>query len=492
MSDCTNDFENNIPDTEKTVPAENHQEQQEYQLQHQENEAAYLEPGTSNSAVPTSPAAPANPAPAHAAGPTPPAEVEPTPASSDAAPEAAASEGAINSPDSKTKKPAAHRPRYTLVILGSVVGATIGALLVVLSLKFAGILDVPLLPNFSSAGKTITINAGNTKADVAQAVAKKCLPSVASLNVTAANGRYVGSGVLLDKQGHILTNYHVVARAQSISVTLGKKRYEAKVVGSDPSSDLAVIKIKAQEKDLTPMEIADSSSLVVGDWVMSIGSPYGLDQSVSSGIVSSLYRSTMLPSAAGNTIYANLIQTDAAINPGNSGGALVNAQGKLVGINSIIESKSGANAGIGFAIPSNYAVRVAQTIISGKPVLHAYIGLALQTVTPENSAHSQLAVNQGAYVAKVTPGSPADKAGIKQGDVITKINDEAISSADALILAIRSREVGDKIKVTVQRGDAEKTVEVTLGSDEVLQKAQSTGKPSDQIPDQSDDMPRRR
>ena len=263
----------------------------------------------------------------------------------------------------------------------------------------------------------------------------------------------------------------MVDGAQTITVTLNNINYEAKVVGSDSSSDLAVLKIDPKGAKLTPIEVGDSSALVVGDWVMSIGSPYGLDQSVSSGIVSSLYRSTMLPSTSGNTIYANLIQTDAAINPGNSGGALVNAEGKLVGINSIIESQSGASAGIGFAIPSNYAVKVAKTIIEGKQVLHAYLGVSLQTVTADNAARSKLSVNQGAYVMNVTADSPAAKAGLQEGDVITKVNDDTISSADALILAVRSHEVGEKVTVTVMRGSEEKSFEVTLGSDESLQEA---------------------
>ena len=205
---------------------------------------------------------------------------------------------------------------------------------------------------------------------------------------------------------------------------------------------------------------------------MAIGSPYGLDQSVSTGIVSSLYRSTMLPGASGNTIYTNLIQTDAAINPGNSGGALVDDEGNLVGINSIIQSESGSSAGIGFAIPGNYAIEVANEIIAGEPVLHAYIGLSAQSVTPQNASRAGLSVTQGAYVASVTDGGPAAKAGIKEGDVIVKIDDQDIVSADGLILAVRSYEPGDTVKVTVVRGDEEKTFDVELGTDEALQQEQ--------------------
>ncbi|WP_051353644.1 S1C family serine protease [Atopobium fossor] len=369
-----------------------------------------------------------------------------------------------------TSMPVANqKPRHGRTVLISLVSGAVGAAVVVCGLKFSGFLNVPITSNTSSAGQTITIHSTDEKATTAQAVSKKCLPSVAAIYISSGNNDYVGSGVVLDTKGNILTNYHVVDGADTISITLNNVSYEAKVVGSDASSDLAVVKINPEDTQLTPIEVADSDSLVVGDWVMSIGSPYGLDQSVSSGIVSSLYRSTMLPSTSGNTIYANLIQTDAAINPGNSGGALVNAEGKLVGINSIIESESGSNAGIGFAIPSNYAVKVAKTLIEGKQVLHAYLGVSLQSVTADNAARNNLSVNQGAYITGVVAASPAGTAGLKEGDIITKVNDDDISSADALILAVRSHEVGEKVKVTVVRGSDEKTFEVTLGSDESLQ-----------------------
>ena len=210
----------------------------------------------------------------------------------------------------------------------------------------------------------------------------------------------------------------------------------------------------------------------MGQWVMAIGSPYGLEQSVSTGIVSALYRSTMMQSTSGNTIYTNLIQTDAAINPGNSGGALVDSEGKLVGINTLIESESGSSAGIGFAIPSNYAIEVANTIISGKKVVHPYIGLTMQTVTSSLAQRYSLGASSGAYVVEVTSGSPADTAGIKSGDIITAVDGESITSADGMILAIRSKNVGDTVSVTFVRDGKEQTVQVTLGSDESLQAEQ--------------------
>ena len=332
--------------------------------------------------------------------------------------------------------------------------------------------------------QTITIDPSSEDTSLANAVAAKDLPSVVSIYMTTSEGSGVGSGVVLDTDGNILTNYHVVEGATSLSVSANGKTYDAKVVGSDESSDLAVVKIDPGSDTLTPIEVGDSSSLQVGDWVMSIGSPFGLEQSVSTGIVSSLYRSTMLQGTSGNTIYTNLIQTDAAINPGNSGGALVDDEGKLVGINSIIESASGSSSGVGFAIPSNYAVEIARKIINGEAITHAYLGGSFQTVTAQNASRAGLSVNQGAYVAEVTSGSPADKAGIKQGDVITAIDGEEITSSDGVVLAVRSHNVGDTVSVTLVRGSQTQTVSVTLGSDEALQNQSNDDSSSNPLLDQ--------
>lgn len=303
--------------------------------------------------------------------------------------------------------------------------------------------------------------------------AKKALPSVVSIGVAKQGGSGVGSGVALDEDGNILTNYHVVEGAQAVSVTIANKTYPAQVVGSDPSSDIAVVKADLKGDKITPMKVADSDQLSVGDWVMSVGSPYGLNQSVSAGIVSSLARNQSLTTKTGTTtLYTNLIQTDASINPGNSGGALVNSNGELVGICTLFSSSSGAFSGIGFAIPSNYATSVAQKIIKGEKVTHAYIGLSMQTINAQNAQHYRLPVTAGAFVAEVVKGGPAEKAGIMQGDIITRVNDQEITSADAMILAVRSFDIGKTIKVTVKRGNEEKQFDVTLGSDEALQEQQ--------------------
>ena len=380
------------------------------------------------------------------------------------------------------KRPRKPHPGLRSLLFG-LLGGVIGAVAVVAVLLVGGFVT---LPSSSSSGKassaggtsssqTVTVNSGDsTDTTLANAVAQKALPSVVSINVTTSDGEGVGSGVILDTDGNILTNYHVIEGAQSISVSTGNASYDATVVGSDESSDLAVIRIDPGSDSLTPIEVGDSSSLQVGDWVMSLGSPFGLEQSVSTGIVSSLYRSTMLQNTSGNTIYTNLIQTDATINPGNSGGALVDDEGKLVGINSLIESYSGSSSGVGFAIPGNYAVEVAQKLIAGETVTHAYIGGSFQTVTASNARSNSLSVNQGAYVAELADDGPAAQAGIQKGDVITALDDEEITSSDALVLAVRSHSVGDTVTVTLMRGSKQMQVQVTLGSDEALQQQQSS------------------
>ena len=380
------------------------------------------------------------------------------------------------------KRPKKPHPGLRSLLFG-LLGGVIGAVAVVAALVVGGFVAMPSSATSGKTGsagttsssQTVTVNSGDsTDTTLANAVAQKALPSVVSINVTTSDGEGVGSGVVLDTDGNIVTNYHVIEGAQSISVSTGDASYDATVVGSDESSDLAVIKIDAGDAALTPIEVGDSSTLQVGDWVMSLGSPFGLEQSVSTGIVSSLYRSTMLQNTSGNTIYTNLIQTDATINPGNSGGALVDDEGKLVGINSLIESYSGSSSGVGFAIPGNYAVEVAQKLIAGQTVTHAYIGGSFQTVTANNARSNSLSVNQGAYVAELADDGPAAQAGIQKGDVITALDDEEITSSDALVLAVRSHSVGDTVTVTLMRGSKQMQVQVTLGSDEALQQQQDS------------------
>ena len=378
------------------------------------------------------------------------------------------------------------RAKKLPVFLSALAGLVAGGLLMV-TLVFTGALDINSdkgsVVSSNAAQQSISIDTEDTT--LPEVVSAKALPSVVSITTTIESAGLamggsdessgsIGSGVILDTDGNILTNYHVIEGATDIVVTLDDgTSLEAELVGSDESSDLAVIRVKdASSANLTPIEVGDSDALTVGEWVMAIGSPFGNEQSVSTGIVSALYRSTALPSTSGSSIYANMIQTDAAINPGNSGGALVNDKGELIGINSVIESYSGSSSGVGFAIPVNYAINIAEQIVDGKTPVHPYLGVSLATVNALNARQNGLSVDAGAYVSDITADGPAAAAGIQKGDIITAVDGDAVASADGLIIELREHEVGDKVTMTVVRGKDEVEVEVELGSDEALQAEQ--------------------
>ena len=376
------------------------------------------------------------------------------------------------------------------VFLASLGGLVVGAVLII-ALVMTGAfridetnVEAPVVTGESqdSGGSTtqhIEIDPEDTT--LAEAVAAKALPSVVSIGIESADGGGIGSGVILDADGNILTNYHVIQGAQAIMVTVNDETsYEAELVGVDESSDLAVIRlVDAEGANLTPIEIGDSDSLTVGEWVMAIGSPFGNEQSVSTGIVSALYRSTAMRDTSGTSIYANMIQTDAAINPGNSGGALVNDQGQLIGINSIIESYSGSSSGVGFAIPVNYAVNIANQIIAGETPAHPYIGVTVTSVHPYTARSEGLEVTSGAYVTEVSADGPAAEAGLETGDIVTAVDGEAVTSADGLIIAAREHEIGEAVTLTVVRGDEELQVDVTLGLDADVQTENQDGTTGD-------------
>lgn len=344
------------------------------------------------------------------------------------------------------------------------------------------------------AASSTAIDAEDEDASLAEAVASKAMPSVAAIDVYSKQGvsygfsqqstdtleqSSLGSGVVLSEDGYIVTNNHVIEGADALSVSVAGETYKAEVVGSDASSDIAVIKA-IDAKELTPIELGDSDKLTIGEWVMSIGSPFGLEQSVATGIVSATSRSQILDSTSEGSsgeavIYPNMIQTDAAINPGNSGGALVDADGKLIGLNTLITSYSGNYSGVGFAIPVNYAATIAQQIIEGKTPTHAQLGVSLSTVNAQIAQHYGLPVESGAYIAAVSEGSGADEAGLQAGDIVTKCDNQAVESASDLMLDVRSKNPGDKITLEVNRDGKTKQVEVTLGSDESSTKQSSVG-----------------
>ena len=254
-----------------------------------------------------------------------------------------------------------------------------------------------------------------------------------------------GSGFVYDDKGDIVTDQHVVAGAQSLSVKFWNgKTYKAHVVGTDASTDLAVIKVDAPASLLVPLTLADSSKVEVGDGVVAIGSPFGLAETVTSGIVSALHRQMTSPN--GFTI-DDSIQTDAAINHGNSGGVLLNLQGQVIGVTAQIESDSGGNNGVGFAIPSNTVRAIVSQLIAKGQVKHAYLGVQIGTT---------------AKVTGVRSGTPAARARLRVGDVITSVDGKRISSATELRSAIDAKQPGDAITVTFKRGSTTKTVRVTL------------------------------
>lgn len=331
----------------------------------------------------------------------------------------------------------------------------------------------------STGGTSITVQGDDT--NLPEVVAQKTLPSVVNIDVytkTQTQGfagmmsssqqseteSSLGSGVVLSSDGYILTNYHVIEGSSRLVVVASGNEYEAKVVGTDSSSDLAVLKIEAT--GLTAVEIGSSSDLIVGEWVMAVGSPFGLEQSVSTGIVSAVSRtSSSLYSSSSSAVYTNMIQTDAAINPGNSGGALVDKDGKLIGINTLIATTSGSSSGVGFAIPVDYAVNIAQQIIDGKTPSHAQLGVSSTTINSQMAQRYGLPVEKGAYVSAVTSGSGAATAGLEVGDIITKINDATVESSSDLVLTVRAYNVGDTVSVTFNRNGQEMTKDVQLGAD---------------------------
>ncbi len=267
----------------------------------------------------------------------------------------------------------------------------------------------------------------------------------------------LGSGVIVDAdKGYILTNNHVIDKADEISVTLRDGRhFQARVVGTDPEVDLAVIQIEA--RDLTALPFGDSDALEVGDFVVAIGNPFGLGQTVTSGIVSALGRSGL-----GIEGYEDFIQTDASINPGNSGGALVDLDGRLVGINTAIVGPAGGNVGIGFAIPSNMARNIMDQLIRYGEVRRGQLGVYIQDVTPDLARAFGLRRARGAVITQVIPGSPADRAGLKEGDVVVKVNGESIDNAADLRNAIGLLRVGTEARIEIIRDGRHRTVKVRI------------------------------
>jgi Do/DeqQ family serine protease len=268
----------------------------------------------------------------------------------------------------------------------------------------------------------------------------------------------LGSGVVVSPEGYILTNFHVIDGADEIEVANNDgRKYKARVVGSDPESDLAVLRIPA-DHTLPVITFGSSDSLRVGDVVLAIGNPFGVGQTVTSGIVSALGRSHL-----GINTFENFIQTDAAINPGNSGGALVDANGHLIGINTAIYSQSGGSMGIGFAIPVSLARSIMEQIVRTGGVTRGWVGIEVQEITAELAESFRLPDTQGALIAGVMRGSPADKAGIKPGDVLVQVGDKKVKDAQVMLDLIAALQPGSTASFTLKREGRDVAVNVNIG-----------------------------
>jgi putative serine protease PepD len=330
----------------------------------------------------------------------------------------------------------------------------------------------------SASGKSLTVNeiykrdapgVAFIKADIVQQTQSVFgLPQQQQSTAT-------GSGFLIDDDGHILTNAHVVEGAKNVEVQLGNgDPQSAEIVGTDPSTDVALLKVDNTD-GVSPLPLGESDEVQVGDPVVAIGNPFGLDRTVTSGIVSALQRQIQAPN--GFSI-SDVIQTDAPINPGNSGGPLIDGDGKVIGINSQIESQSGGNEGVGFAVPIKTAIDVVNQLQSGGEIQHAYLGISGADITPEVARALNLPVDQGVLVEQVLGNGPADDAGIKGptgeatvagqtipsgGEIITKIDGKAVTGMDDLISVVNEHMPGDEITLTIWSNGQQKDVTVKLG-----------------------------
>jgi putative serine protease PepD len=367
-------------------------------------------------------------------------------------------------------QPKPKKPKTTLVIAAAVVAGAI-----------AGGVSAA---TFSAIGQTSTVVVNNTESvNWVTGVAAKALPSVVTVSVGSASAGGSGSGVVLTKDGYILTNAHVVTldgATNKVSIEVKTSAgvvSQATVVGVDPTNDLAVIKAPGV---FTPMEFADSSKVNVGDNVVAIGAPLGLEESVTTGILSALNRTIQVASSAvpdgslqlwngsgAAPVSLRVLQTDAAINPGNSGGALLNNKGQLIGINVAIATASSTTTsgqsgsiGVGFSIPSNIAKRIADELMTSGKASHALLGALVSDAV---SSSSSAAFSDGAKIEKLTPGGAAEKGGLKVGDVVTSFNGQTITSASDLTAAVRLEKANSQATIVVVRGGQEVTVNLKLG-----------------------------
>jgi len=403
----------------------------------------------------------------------------------DAAPTAARE---AETPPAPPAAPAGTRPRTSPI--AAMIAAIVVSLIMGTAGGFAGgylafrqqasTISQPSGTDTANTDDTLATQAVNESTDPAASAAAAAQPSVVSISVTGGGSsgspdglpdgdrfsESEGSGVAYraadDGGTYIITNQHVVEEASTVVVTdYDGDSYEAEAVGSDASSDIAVLYVA---ESIPVITLGDSDDLVIGQFVVAIGSPFGLEQTVTSGIVSALHRTITESQTTGEYPYVDAIQTDAAINPGNSGGALLDSAGRLVGIPSAIYSGSGSSAGVAIAIPVARAVQAADDLIGKGAVDTPYLGVLGQDVTDELADAESLPVSQGAYVIEVTPESGATVAGLRAGDIIVALGDDRVRDMDDLILSVRQRSVGDQVEVTIYRGGAQQTLTLTIGA----------------------------
>ena len=334
------------------------------------------------------------------------------------------------------------------VLAGAVVGAGTYALLDSSSSGTTVVRQVTVKQSLETASRS-------TGALTVNSIYKLANRGVVKITVTypadSPNARSQGSGFVYDTAGHVVTNQHVIDGADAITVTFWNGRdYPATLVGSDPSTDTAVIKVDAPASVLHPVAVADSRTVQVGDGVVAIGSPFGLAETVTAGIVSALHRTMTSPN---NFTIEDSIQTDTAINHGNSGGPLLNMQAKVIGITTQIQSDSGGNEGVGFAVPSNTVQEIAKKLIATGKVEHAFLGVSLDPAS-----------EGGARLTEIRPATPAESAGLQAGDVITSFAGTKITSADTLSHVVDTKAPGDVVTVTFTRNGKSHTVKVTLAA----------------------------
>lgn len=350
------------------------------------------------------------------------------------------------------------------LLLGSVVGGILGNYIVVSNpgtFPWARTISATYMPGPSGSGTTIV----TTEEQAVENAVKIASPAVVQINITSVSQNPfslsstqqegLGSGLIITSDGYVLTNNHVVANATKITVMLKDGReFRGQVVGTDSTSDVAVVKISGT--NLPTVQLGDSSTLTVGQKVIAIGNPYGLSQTVTTGVISALERNVQ---ASPTETLVGAVQTDAAINPGNSGGPLVDLSGRVVGINTMIYQNA---QGLGFSVSVNTARKVYDAIIKSGKITWPALGIQGATLTTSISQRYNLKVSQGVYIVQITSGSGAEAAGLLKGDVITEIDGKAMATIDAILSYVRSKNVGDHVQVAVNRSGAPKTFTVTL------------------------------